>query len=107
MMTMMMVVMMVNMEIVQDKKARKEEARTPEWERNPSVQVAVVPGRWIISNHWRTFIIVVPVNDLRGKVFTARRRLTFCVLFGSGYKSQTKFSGQALECMQSFLFPNG
>jgi hypothetical protein len=102
----MTVVMMVDMEIVQNKKAREEEARTPEWERNPSIQVAVVPGRWVISNHRRTFIIVVLINDLRGNVFTARRRLTFCVLFGSGYKSQTKLSSQILECLQSFIFSN-
>jgi len=69
MMTMM--VMMMDMEIVQNKKAREKETGTPEWIGNPSVQVAVIPGRWIISNHRRTFVIVVLVNDRRFNVFTA------------------------------------
>jgi hypothetical protein len=83
----MMVMMMMDMEIVQNKKAREEETRTPEWVGNPSIQVVVIPGRWIISNHRRTFIIVVLVNCFRWNVFTARRWLTFCVLFGARCKS--------------------
>jgi hypothetical protein len=83
----MRVVMMMYMEIIQNEKAREEESRTPEWVGNPSVQVVVIPRRWIISDHRRTFVIVVLVNGLRFNVFTARRWLTFCVLFGSRHKS--------------------
>jgi hypothetical protein len=74
-----MTIMMV-MKIVQDKKAREEETRTPEWVRNPSVKVVIIPGRWIISNYRRTFIVVVFVNYRWRNVFTACRRLTFGVL---------------------------
>jgi hypothetical protein len=64
---------MMDMKIVQDEKAREEETRTPEWVRNPSVQVVVVPGRGIVSDNRRTFSIVVLVNYRRWNVFTARR----------------------------------
>jgi hypothetical protein len=102
-----MMVMMMDMKIVQNKKAREEETGTPEWVGNPSVQIVVIPGWWIISHHRRTFVIVILVNYFRWNVFAARRGLTFCVLFGSRCKRQTKLSGQALECLQSFIISNG
>jgi hypothetical protein len=74
-----MTIMMV-MKIVQDKKAREEETRTPEWVGNPSVKVVIIPGRWIISNHRRTFIVVVFVNYRRRYKFTACRRRSFRIL---------------------------
>jgi hypothetical protein len=77
---------MMNMKIVQDEKAREEETRTPEWVRNPSVQIVVIPGRWIVSDNRWTFSIVVAFNYRRRDVFTARRWLTFCVLLGSRCK---------------------
>jgi hypothetical protein len=40
-----MMVMMMDMEIVQNKKTWEEETRPPEWVGNPSVQVIVIPGR--------------------------------------------------------------
>jgi hypothetical protein len=78
-----MMIMVEMMKIVQDEKAREEETRTPEGIRHPCVQVVVIPGRRIISNHWRTFIIVVLVNYWRRNVFSARRWSIFCVLLGS------------------------
>jgi len=71
---------MMVMKIVQNKKAREEETRIPEWVGNPSVKVVIIPGRWIISNHRRTFVIVVFINYRRRNIFTACRRLTFGVL---------------------------
>jgi len=50
-------VMMMDMKIVQDEKAREEEARTPEWVRNPSVQVVVIPGRGIVGDYRGTFFL--------------------------------------------------
>jgi hypothetical protein len=75
-----MVMPMMNMKIVQNKKAREEETRIPEWVRNPSVKVVIIPRRWIISNHRRTFIVIVFVNYRRRYKFTACRRRTFGVL---------------------------
>jgi len=39
-----MIIMMKMMKIIQDEKAREEETRTPEWIRNPSIQVAIIQG---------------------------------------------------------------
>jgi hypothetical protein len=58
----MRVMTMMNMKIVQNEKAREEETRTQEWVRNPCVKVGIIPRRRIISNHGRTFIVVVLVN---------------------------------------------
>jgi hypothetical protein len=55
------------MEIMQDKKPGKKEPRTPERRRNPSIQVGIRLGRRIVSNHRRTLIIIIVVNDLRGR----------------------------------------
>lgn len=79
----MMMMVVVEMKIIQDEKAREEETRTPEWVRNPSVQVVIIPGRRIVSDNRRTFSIVILVNYRRRNVFTARRWLTFCILLGS------------------------
>jgi hypothetical protein len=69
----MMVMTMMDVKIVQNKKAGEEETRTPEWIGHPPVQVVVIPGRWIISNHRRAFIIVIVVNYRRWNILTARR----------------------------------
>jgi hypothetical protein len=74
---------MMDMKIVQDEKTREEETRTPEWIRNPSIQVVVIPRRRIISNHWRAFIVVVLVNYRRRNGFDAQRWLTLSVLPGT------------------------
>jgi hypothetical protein len=84
---MMMMVVMMDMKIVQDEKAREEETRTPEWVRNPAIKVVVIPGRGIVSDNRWTFSIVVLVNYRRRNVFTARRWWTFCVLLGSRHNS--------------------
>jgi len=59
------------MKIVQDKEAREEETRKPEWVGNPSVQVVIIPGRWIVRDYRRTFLVIVIVNYWRRNVFAA------------------------------------
>jgi len=68
------------MKIIQDKKAREEGTRTPEWVGNPSVKGVIIPGRWIVSDDGRPFIVVVVVNYRRRNKFTACLRLAFGVL---------------------------
>ena len=75
------------MKIVQDKEAREEETRTPDWVGDPSVQVVIIPGRWIVGDYRRTFSVVILVNDRRRNVFTARGWLTLCILLGSRHNS--------------------
>jgi|GEM_PF-5963929 hypothetical protein len=84
---MMMMMVMKDMKVVQDEKAREEETRTPEWVRNPSIQVVVIPGRGIVSDNRWTFGIVVLVNYRGRNVFTARRWWTFSGLPGSRHNS--------------------
>lgn len=77
--------MMMDVKIGQDEKTGEEETRTPEWVRNPSIKVVVIPGRRIVSDDRRAFTIVVLVNLRRGKIFTFRGRWSLCVLLGSGH----------------------
>ena len=74
--------MVMDVKIVQDEKAREEETSAEEWVRNPSVQVVIIPRWRIVGDHRRTFLVIVIFNFRRGNVFTARRWLTFCVLLG-------------------------
>jgi hypothetical protein len=52
------------MEIMQDKKSGKKGPETPEWIRNPGIQVVIRLGGRIIGNHRRSIIIVVVVDNL-------------------------------------------
>ena len=49
-------------EIMQAEETRKEESAPPEWKWDPSIEIVVVPGRRIISNHGWTFLIIITVN---------------------------------------------
>jgi hypothetical protein len=82
-----MVMVVMAMKIVQYVKAGEEEPSIPEWVRNPSIQVVVIPGWRIVSNNRWTFSIVVFVYFRRRNVFTFRRWLTFCVLVGCRHNS--------------------
>ena len=87
-MTMMTVMMPdIDIEIVQDEEPREEESRAPEWIRDPGVEVVVIPGRWVISDDRRTFLIVVVVDDRGLNVLATCWRLTLCVLVRSGHNS--------------------
>ena len=81
------------MEVVQTEEAGEEKSPPPEWERNPSIEVIIVPGRRVIGDYRRTFIIIVVVYYRR-----IRLRLIFSILpRAAGYDSQPEFRGNTLE----------
>ena len=49
-------------EIVQDEEAAEAETSPPEWPWDPSIEITVVPGRWIIANDGRSVIAIVFLN---------------------------------------------
>ena len=54
-------------EIAQDEESGEEEPGAPEWIRNPRVQGVVRGRRRVIRNDRRSIIIVIVVDDLRGR----------------------------------------
>lgn len=87
------------MEVMQAEETREEESTPPERVWDPSVKIIVIPGRGIVSDYRRTFIIVVAVYFGRvglGLVLSILTRT-------AGYDSQTEFSGKALKRFQSFI----
>jgi hypothetical protein len=73
-----------NVKIVQDEESREEEPGTPERIRNPAIQVVIIPGRRIVGDNRRPFVIVIVVDFLRLNVFATRGGLTLRVLLGPG-----------------------
>jgi hypothetical protein len=69
-----------NVKVVQDEESREEEPCTPERIRNPAIQVVIIPGRRIVGDNRRPFVIVIVVDFLRLNVFATCGRLTLCVL---------------------------
>ena len=55
-------------EIAQDEESGEEEPGTPERIRNPGVQGIVSRGRRVVGNDRRAIIIVIVVDDLRGRI---------------------------------------
>jgi hypothetical protein len=55
-------------EIAQNEESGEEEPGTPERVRNPGVQVIVRGGRRVVGNYRRAIIIVIVVDDLRGRI---------------------------------------
>ncbi len=51
-------------EVVEDEVSGEMEAGPPEWVRDPCVHVIIIPGRRIVSDDGRPFIIVVVINDV-------------------------------------------
>ena len=89
----------VPVEIMQTEETRKEESTPPEWIWDPSIEVVVIPWRWIIRDNWWTFIIVIVVYFSR-----VRLGLVFSILtWAAGYNRQTEFSGNPLECFQGIV----
>jgi hypothetical protein len=54
-----------SVEVVENKESREPGTRAPEWIRDPSVHVVIIPGRRIVCDDWRTFIIVVVIDHFR------------------------------------------
>ncbi len=52
-------------EIMQAEETRKEESAPPEWKWDPSIEVVIIPRRWIICDNRGTFIIVIVVYFIR------------------------------------------
>ena len=71
-----------NVKIVQDEESRKEEPGTPERIRNPVIQVVIVPGRSIVGDNRRPFVIVIVIDFLRLNVFATCGGLAVRVLAG-------------------------
>jgi hypothetical protein len=55
----------VPVEIMQTEETRKEESTPPEGIWDPSIEIVVVPWRWIIGNNRWTLLIVVVVYFAR------------------------------------------
>ena len=54
-----------SVKVMEDEEAREKGTGAPEWIRDPSVHVVIIPGRRIVRDDWRTFIIVVVIDHLR------------------------------------------
>jgi hypothetical protein len=48
-----------SVEVVQTEEPREPESRTPEWIRNPGIQVIIIPGWRIVSHNGWTLIVVI------------------------------------------------
>jgi hypothetical protein len=87
------------MEVMQAEETRIEKSPPPEWIWNPGIHIIVIPGRRIIGDYRRTLVIIIIVY-----YSTANLRLVFSILTGAGgYNSQTKFTGNTLECFQRIV----
>ncbi len=53
----------VPVEIMQTEETRKEESTPPEWIWDPSIEIVVIPWRWVVSYNRRAFLIVIVVYD--------------------------------------------
>ena len=86
-------------EIVEDKKSRKQEAVPVERIGHPGIQVIVIRWGWIIGYNGRAHIVIVIVDDRRVGI----RRVTLGRLFllvtrlRSGGDGQAEFSFHALK----------
>ena len=86
-------------EIVQAEETREVKSTPPERVRDPIVQVIIVPGWRIISNHWRALIRVVIIYYCWVEL-----SLIFSILSGAaGHDSQAELRGNTLECFQGIV----
>jgi hypothetical protein len=53
------------MKVMEDEESIEKNPGTPEGIRNPDVHVIIRPGRLVISDHRRSVVIVIIVDDLR------------------------------------------
>ena len=68
------VVIMIPVKIVQDKEASEPESSPPEVPGDPIIEIAIFPGRWVITYDGRPVVIVV-LFDFRGlDIFRTLRR---------------------------------
>jgi len=89
-------------EVIQDEKPREEKPGVPERVGNPSIEVIVIPGGWVVGDHRWTFFIVIVVY-YRG----IRLGLVFSVLTATTWNdSQTEFSCHILKRLQRLLLPH-
>ena len=51
-------------EVVENEESGEPETGVPEGVRNPRVHVIVIPGRRVVSDDGRPFIVVVVVNNI-------------------------------------------
>jgi hypothetical protein len=49
-------------EIMETEEPREPKPTKPERIRNPSIEVVIIPGRWIVSDNGRALIVVIVVN---------------------------------------------
>lgn len=84
----------LHIEITQDVEAREPEVRPPKRIRRPCVKICVVRRRRIISDHWRTFVIIV-VADFRRIGISGRSGFLRCL------------SGPACRYIQLILHKHG
>jgi len=62
------------MEVMEDEESREEKPRAPERVRNPGIEVEVIWGRRIVSNHrWAVPVIVIVDHRRLGVLRTCRR----------------------------------
>jgi hypothetical protein len=68
------VVIMKPVEIAKDKEAAKPVSSPPERPGDPIIEIAIFPGRWIITYDGRPVIIVVLLNFRGLHIFRTLRR---------------------------------
>jgi hypothetical protein len=49
-------------EVTEDKEPVEGESMVPEWPGNPRIEIVVIPRRWVIGHHWRTFRVIIIID---------------------------------------------
>jgi hypothetical protein len=94
-----------SVEVMENKESREPETGAPERIRNPGVHVIIIPGRRVVSDDWRAFIVVVVINDFGSLVLTiACWWLIWSNLTpGISRNRQTRLSGKVLKCIEGLI----
>jgi hypothetical protein len=51
--------------VMKNEESGEPESRAPEWIRDPSIHIVVIPGRRVISDNRRSLIIIVVIDHVR------------------------------------------
>ena len=88
-----------SVKIMQAEEAREEKSAPPERIRDPVIHIVIIPRRRVVSDHRRTFLIVIIVYR-RG----IRLGLVFSILARAARRNgQTELRCQILKCLQGII----
>ncbi len=96
---MMVVVKHKEIEIVQNEESWEKEPRVPEGIGNPRIQIAIIVGRRIIANDWRTFLVVIIVDVGRRHIWACLRGLILRILIRRRRDRHSKLRCDLCECL--------